>query len=413
MTTSKETSTPPPSFSPLLEVSPWPFKPALSARAVWIVLTLISLAAILGNLRPMTPFRVTQWWFSYELGFIKRGLPGTLLLPFVHLVGHTAAVYLASMAIVLGTAIAMSTAATCFVVSTGTTRASWLLAIALLVMPGSLPSIAMDLGRYDGALVVCMFASLGLACRLKRGKSSGSGILLVAIQMIGVLIHEIYVFLAAPVLFFAAMTFRDSLGRQAKAYIASALAAGVFATLFVASKGRVSGFHADRLFASAYEQIGTEPDLSAILVLTRNLGDNLSLTSNYFTSWVGFSAIVSVAIAFSPVALLFSNMLSGVSRTYLLMLVCAGIAPMTLSFIGVDIGRWCAFATINVMTCSMLLIHGQHARGQTSCLDKPLHPLAMFAVVAGGAMGGMDRAYGLLGIHYLFEALQKLTGTAL
>jgi len=168
---------------------------------VEFVLTLIAVlvATALSYLRRFPGFvEAPYWYLTYKSGFIRRGLVGTFVSPF--LVGHTydegitrvaeictavAAIYLLLL-ILLAMAIRAA-------IPVPRLRYWWLLVVFVALASPGLPNLAQDLGTLD--TIMALVAILGLVALL-----TGALVPALLCAVIGPLIHEAFIFLFLPLL---------------------------------------------------------------------------------------------------------------------------------------------------------------------------------------------------------------------
>jgi hypothetical protein len=367
----------------------------LRAHQIWLVYAVLATFVVLGNLDAPSDWKMTQWWFSYELGFVKRGLMGTLLKPLSAQLGHVLAVYLASAAILAGAIVAVVSAATAFTVRQRGRSASWLVSAAFITMPGSIAALAYDVGRYDGLLVVILIGSACAAWRIMERPRLGLAAALAAAQVLGVLIHEIHLFVAGPVILGVLLIRWHIGGAIARSVVITTLAMTVTATVIVGLYGRITAYDAPTLFGLAATELPFRPSELALFALTSSFSENLAFAAGHWSSLVGAAALASTAIALIPLAIILIVLLrpmGGLPRTITL---GAALCPLALTVLGIDVGRWATFASLDAIIIVMVLMEADREAGRALRLSGRHTAALAFAVVLGASLGGMAITAGL------------------
>ena len=374
-----------------------------AAWALPAMLFLFALAAAIGNIREVSPWRLTQWWLSYDLGFVKRGLMGTLLRPLAERMGHEASVHAAAVAILVVAIISLVAIAAYLAKQAHWTPVAVVLSVAFVTMPGSVATIATDLGRFDGVLVAIAVASLGIMLLEIRSRAPLAALVSFALlQPLAVFVHEIYVVVAGPLLATVAAASWRRLRRGTRVMLAATavLAIGLTGVTMV-----VGGLEAtaEQLYSIAATQLTFEPSLAALAVPTSTLRDNLAFA---FSTWLrpsGWLIVFATALGVTPAFVVVGATLRWLGTTdprSIGFVAVPALAPFSLLLVGIDAGRWGMFASLNAMLCAMILL----TEREQPPASRRLLAWLVGATVAGAAIGGM----GATGVINLHEALVEL-----
>lgn len=342
-----------------------------------VVLALFCLALLLGwrgfdillavaTGRPLDfPFtvnlRTTQYFFCYqELGFIRRGLVGTLLHPFPAL---TTRIGLALVTWAILAAFALQfwrffldcTAAIA-------DRGRGILALLCAAMPAFFPRLGYDFGRFDPLDLVAGLA--GIVCVLNR-----RWLIAAVVMALGLLVHEDFLLFEMPLI--VALAYEELQGsaernRAAVQLLAVPLAATVAVMVFGRSRtdpaALLQQFAHNRAYLAALPD--GRPQTNEILVLTRTLADNFALNRRMFAE--------KLAVLHLPLILLwFWFIFRYVVKFYrgnglrLDLLFAAAFSPLLLGVVGFDYYRWVAMTAVNLVVVMLLHCRRLAARGST------------------------------------------------
>ncbi|MEO0989490.1 MAG: hypothetical protein AAFX00_00920, partial [Pseudomonadota bacterium] len=327
-----------------------------TARAQYTVLAVLlasSFALFWFNLKlGINLWNATHWLFTYDTGFAKRALVGTVYLG---LTGEAQSLALYTLHLQIAAAVTLAFTLVVYA-SVGARPAaagypvglrSWALGLLLLSAPGTVPQLAFDLGRFDaiGLLILCL--AFVVASRLPPLIAFTA---LAVLSATSILIHEAYVFWIVPT-GFALWLWRNGLTWPTVTAAVTAAATFLLMALWV---GRF--VYGDRMtFEEAEAMLAAEADFpvirNSLLVHFRSISENLTYTAGYAWTEHRLPALaLGGAVLAAYVALVLSLFASSghlrTLRAWLLLASCFG--PLVLMVVGHDQGRW--FAMVN---CSL------------------------------------------------------------
>jgi hypothetical protein len=313
-------------------------------------------AGIAGSLslsdnRELITWSFTHWAFSYDHGFVKRGLVGELLSQVIEPQSLFRTVWVASLMIAVATATALLYV---FVRPFRRFRHPGLLAFAVVTVThfGTLQHFFYDLGRFDN--LGLFLALLCLACidRCGRGVSS---VVIVTACAIGIVIHEAFVVVSLPMVL-AYWWYRDAgPGGISYRHAAVALALVVVALLMVSrgSPGLAQADYVRELRAEHGDWIN--PGSVSVLYGGVETESNRAIR-NLLTPRRIIQHVVLAAFLFPSLLLVVLACRGGSGagvppprldvRGVLTVVACC--SPLALYVVGVDFARWWALALTNV-----------------------------------------------------------------
>ena len=296
--------------------------------------------------------RTTQYFFNYQdLGFIKRGLVGTLLHPFPALTTRLGLASVSGALLILFTVLFWRL----FITSTASVaqQGRGVLALLCATMPGFFLRLGWDFGRFDVLDLIAALASFALIER--------SWWFLASIPAgFAILAHEDFALFALPLMVALARpgVSTQSGGGRAWAW-AKLLAVPGAATGAVAVWGRshwdfaalVHYFAANTAYVAAAP--GGQVNLDEVAVLTRTLRDNFALDAQMFVAKRAAFHLPIILVWFWFVWKYASNFYQ---RNNLRkdLAFGAALAPLLLGIIGFDYYRWVAMAAVNLILVIVL-----------------------------------------------------------
>ncbi len=318
----------------------------LRAEPAWgtlVLLALFMLAGVVGVLKGLTPTldprKEFYWLFSYQYGFIKRGLIGTLVHPLLRLRPFDdlkPMIIGAHVIVCLWIIVALQMLFRDAVRRTEGRDARFTLVLAFLCLMCSplMPVLAHDSGYVDVYLIALVLAGLWFVLHGRYGAAAVAA-------AAGPLIHEGFVFLWCPLaimLLWSSATMRT--GRATKLLLA---ALPLFCT------AGVIWFHNSHALALSMDDWITPNDIkSGHIVYT--FGQTLQSSFEHMRRYEfpGHWANVTVTLAYSLVPgllLLWAAVFCYWSRwtapwTTLLMAVLATISPLAIVALGWDLSRF-------------------------------------------------------------------------
>ena len=342
------------------DATPWDRSPARwrtvleeDRRFERLLISVLAFLSICKGLGKPLAWAYTQAQVDYSEGFVRRGLFGATFgkaLKLQHVVRFD-------------------------------TFAFVLLAIALVLLGGALRRSRLDEvfpRGHVGALVASSFAltffvhTVGYFDVLLFSLAAGlvlmphpvtRGALGVPLLGLGLLIHENFLLLFVPVVLLSFLLERRAEGTQASASTwrsALGLAVGVVAfAAWVARRGTVSSELAAKLERHVIAQTDGTLNLGFFGVLTTSTTDSLRILLRFYKDPYAWSHILlPCVVLFAPTLWCLHYLNLRLVRTFspnrgtALVCVAAGLSPLLLFFLGVDVARWLAdatFATVLVL----------------------------------------------------------------
>lgn len=293
-------------------------------------------------------FALTSLYLRYqEVGFVKRGLLGTIASPFIP--GQLSA----SSARIAVVALGMSAIAlTCFALGSICKRGSKILVIYCLISP----AMYMQMGYLFGFLDAFCFLSFALIVvivnRLQPSVPAMSLVFLLGLA--GPFFHEIYLLAFFPLSLFLAE-------RSSRSYSFAVLVSGVLAALIISGFGSYEG--GAELLREVISGHYSEPIKASTFELTSSLRENAFGTTSYLffngellRSLPGFVYLVLLAACLRRAA-------GGYVKLFVDPRVVA-LSPLLLSFLGGDLSRWIGMACVNLFVLGLVGILDFDARNR-------------------------------------------------
>lgn len=300
-------------------------------------------------------WRTSQFFFNWQdLGFVNRGLVGTLLHPFPA-AQRTEVLFAVSWLMV-----AAFTAAFVVLYRRAAERLEPAAARRLLMVCVASPALFLrqgfDLGRFDPLGLAATIVSL---LAIEQGRTWVAGLL----SALALLSHEAYLVIEMPLLL-AWLAMQPATRPRDWAAL---LTLPVVVTALIGMFGRYEpGLEVlTRYFAGQPRYLaakGGAVDVNAIAVLTRGLGDNFEFMVRMLRekrAWLHLPIIVAWGGLMTAFFAAFYR-LNGL-RPDPLFWAC--FSPLLLSAIACDHYRWVALAATNMFIVIMLQVHRLSARG--------------------------------------------------
>ena len=357
------------------------------------LLAVVLAFVVLKYLGTVNPWKLTHWLFSYELGFVKRGLVGTLLR--AALPGRVV-----TSEMIVGVSLVVAAA---FIAALGTLalpllmerhrRRSVLIGLIGLLAPG-VGYLLSDLGRFDVLNLALSLLTILAALRLKRFPYP----LFLGVSCALLLIHEAALVLAVPLLFFAHLQLNDRLDALVNParWTALALRLCPLVLLFggITFFGR-SELALGELLDRLAEHADFAPSPRSAYVLLRGLDSNVAQVVGGEPGPVGlalghadaltFSLVFGMAVVqqvFTHVSFRVLDRRERIATITALHLTFA--APFVLLAVGIDWERWAALASAQSAMLMMLFARGLPASSEAPVSrDYFAFALGLLVVAAG------------------------------
>jgi hypothetical protein len=341
--------------------------PSWSRAGVALLVVLLVFVG-LKYLGTTSPWKLTHWLFSYELGFVKRGLVGTLMQTF-HTGGVVSGESIVATALVIAGVFLVALGALAYPLFGGPQRRRALaIGVVALLAPG-VGFVLADLCRFDILnLTLCLLA-LVLASALGRFPA----VLFVGVSILVLLIHEAALLLCLPMLFVARLELNGRLEAllDRSRWPGLSLVVAPAALLFVALASiGFSNRALPELVAGLAAHADFTPSPRSAYVLLRPLQSNvaqvlgtdgavsetgvsqtLALGSADVVSFWLILAIAALQLGFAYLA--FAGAEPARRRAVRLALSVCFLAPLPLMIVGVDWSRWVAAGSAQ---CAVLML---------------------------------------------------------
>jgi hypothetical protein len=340
--------------------------PSHGSRAGAALLVVLLVFVGLKYLGTTSPWKLTHWLFSYELGFVKRGLVGTLIQASSAGGVVSGEAIVATALVIAGLFLMVLGAFACPLFAGRPRRGALAIGTVALLSPG-VGFLLSDLGRFDILnLTLCLLALMA-ASALGRFPA----VWFVAVSFVALLIHEAALLLCLPMLFVTFLELNGQLGAllDRSRWPWLALVAAPPLLLFVALT--YLGF-SDRplpeLVASLAAHADFEPAPRSAYVLLRPLRSNLAqvlgtdgavpetgaplaLGSADTVSFWLILGVAALQLGFAHLA--FADCEPARRRAVRLALTGCFLAPLPLMIIGVDWSRWVGAGSVQ---CAVLML---------------------------------------------------------
>ncbi|MDE1154244.1 MAG: hypothetical protein PW735_00775 [Acidobacteriaceae bacterium] len=337
-------------------------------------------------------YAITEYTLSYQHGFVKRGLVGEILRHCGYLTWHKLGeVQMVIMLLVL---------AACYAVFgrllyRGPLPQAFLV-LFLLLSPACLLHFAATVAHPDSLLFVLLLLAYAALVRLPAAVGP---LVALAPCALALLLHESFPLLLYPVL--AAIQWdRLRQGKASKTAVALHLSMFTAVFLLVLAFGKL---HIPAAQLQAEAQLRTEvPLVEAIFdVVTRGFAGQWHELIAFYSWRLLAEAVLStvVLLPYLIAAWKLLTVLNGVRRRPFptAALVAMLVAPLLLSFLGMDLYRWCAGSLV----CGLLFLVYLTESGEPemdAAMNSLSQPFVSGAIVYGLAAGAMGAgALSLLG----------------
>ena len=244
-------------------------------------LAALSFGSISESLRGHRPivlgWRTAQFFFNYQdLGFVKRGLIGSLLHPFPALQTRAGLLGISALFLVVLAAAFCRVFAAC--TRGAPVRTAALLAALALLMPSFFLRFGFDYGRYDSVNLALALGALGL---IRRGRLGWAAVLCA----LSVLVHEAFIVLQFPLLLAYALSRsgpRPDFRRVGWRLAALPLATTALVFAFGSYRPGAETLTAYFAHTPAYLALDGQVNLDAIAIPTRHFFENFHYNAEMF-----------------------------------------------------------------------------------------------------------------------------------
>jgi len=306
------------------------------------------------GIRLPTRFALTQYLFTYEEGFIRRGLWGSLFEPFQpHGYWELAGLAFGLLAIFI---LVMWRLLSQDARSGVPSALPWL---AFLASPG-LVFFFHIVGSLDYVAFIAVWALILASSRIGSTATQGICFLLSPILL---LVHEAAIVMAIPSLFFLIMTANEHSDERAIRRVA-AFSVLTFATLaLLVQTGSLQASERQSVIASVSHRATFEVRRDAIGTLFHRTSERVALMNKINSGKKRQKTMASSLVLFMPVTFFFFWLSLRQCRTQArarrwvttLAIVGVGLAPLILHFVAYDHHRWNALTNLSSFTTWLVM----------------------------------------------------------
>ncbi|HWR97751.1 MAG TPA: hypothetical protein VN317_04950 [Candidatus Methanoperedens sp.] len=350
------------------------------------------MAVVLAEDAALVNWAYTHWAFTYDFGFVKRGLAGEVLSWFIEPKSLFPVVRNVSLfsSVLVSAGLALHFWRP-FLRQGGSGRLAY--AVLATTSAASLPHFFYDTGRFDhlGLLLVMLcFASV------ESGRVTAMTLL--ALCSLGIVLHEAFVVLYVPMIMtYWAYSGTDSMRLRVTQALVVLLLAGV--AVFVVLQGRPLISYPE-LVQHLRDRHGSWIDEGSVTVLYAGLKKGMGRSLGMLMSSRRLVQHLVLGVFLLPMCILavrvarcdevVATWATTKGRMAILMLAAA-LAPLCMYVVGVDFARWWALAITNVflVVAQLMVRSGPLSRAVDDVLKK--HRLLMWSIlvlsVVSGPMG--------------------------
>lgn len=315
------------------------------------------------NLREVDAFKTVHWVWNYELGFVKRALPGAMAewLLGQKINGPDIILYISST-IVLTVFLAYAAFAAIVVYARPTPRVAAIALSGALLQP-ALPNFAFDLGRFD-AINFLLFL---LACHAIVSGSRQLAVTAVAMcGSIAMLVHEAFLIMHLPLLL-TVLTMRLATvdGLRGRSLVATTMMAGAlpfvaFAAVWVLGSPSVPQTEWRAHWNARLPQSNIYTD-GALELHYAGIIEDVRITLGHFSLMGLIMGITTVAAATGVAAAVWRHWIPDRTKWARPTCFAAALMPVFMFPLGLDFLRWSSAVTLNLLIAALCL----------SCLVRP------------------------------------------
>lgn len=375
-----------------------------SSQRLLFVITVILLILILerayvgGN-----DWRYTHWLFSYESGFIKRGLVGS----FFELLGLNNDFFAITYwwnSVVFLVVCAFAYLSFRWLHNGKVSKGVLIFGLVFLTSSATVQHFTYDLGRFDSLNFLVTLVLLGVISHYQALPKRMVYALVMTLCALMILIHEAAFFMFVP-LVFAYWLYKDQTGLFYK------LIGFVFIcifTVFISTQGLLKEPEFNEYQASLIAKHGTQVSESSLNVLQRDVKSNVAFTAQSLDTKRLIDHL-AFFVAFTPLFYLFFLVFVNTKLNWrMVLLLSSAWAPLVLYPLGEDHFRWWAMAVTNFFMV-LLFLTFQHVefRNRIAEVFTKKAKLSYFIIVLSILLGplGNPSAYPFTLNQYIVKAL--------
>jgi hypothetical protein len=317
-------------------------------KALWLVLA-VSGVVTLRSVEFVSTWHMTHWSFTYEHGFIKRGLVGEIASRVFGTVTPSI-INVLVWSIFLLLAIAL----TCWFIKPAWDSnrvGAWLFAIVAMTSSATIPHFEYDFGRFDQInliiLLTCLFI-LGKPSKLLRH------IVIPLLCVIGLLIHEAFSLMFVPVIFAVWIYEERFQWIWPKIFVLASLVVIVWA---VDTYGIMHDVSEQDYMAELQQRHSFRIHPDSVHVLYRTVKENISFNLEELRKYARANITHHIVFALSllPTFILFYKLTRRLcvydgakENMWRLSLVVAALSPLSLCLLASDFFRFWSIALTNL-----------------------------------------------------------------
>ena len=317
-------------------------------HAFAILLVFLGLSTV-RSIKEPSNWIYTHWAFTYEHGFIKRGLVGELISLLIGPVTPSI-VNTISLAVLL----LLAAALTCLFIMPAIRAPErvgvWLFGVIAVTHSATMPRFAYELGRFDemGLLIL-------LVCLLLFVRASPAIRLAVIppLCLLGLVIHEAFFLMFLPLI--AAIWFYEEQNGLIWPKLV-VLAAMVASTWVIGRFGLLSNPPLDKYVALLQQRHAFPISKWSVGVLYRDLGENIALSVSYLREnlhdmirghFILVATLIPTFLLLRSLGLTMVSLRQGGRCRFLL--IAAALAPLIMYPLAFDYFRWWSAAITNLL----------------------------------------------------------------
>lgn len=330
----------------------------LRLPVIALMLAAVLLPALARHFTPLADANLAVYTLTYDAGFVRRALLGSLLGPV-----EDAGIFARRVG-VAGLMVLGLNAALVFVIALRAARAQpvggHVIALVVCAAPLTLGYVAWDLGRPEHAGYVLVLAlCLGMVTTPLDGRWLAGA--MGAVTLLGVAIHEAFVLVSMPLLL-AVHQMRAHPGSRDAGTTAGIAALGVVAAGLVVWLGTPSP---QLVQAHGANLRGSLPNAAdAVAAQAHGLRDGMAAVGDALGTPRNIKGLLAAALVIAIVGALIALALRqtvpphdvAAQRAEWRAFALAGLPPVLMCALDPDMTRWLAYATLNVLVVACLVL---------------------------------------------------------
>ena len=326
-------------------------------------------------IRTVTDYNLAQYYASYYLEFLKRGLVGSLF-SFFSVPVNPLTVFAFSLGVVNLIIIILYILSVSSFPSSGRENVFFMFLLAFVFSPATAQQFGNDIGRLDPVILLFMLISIWVAL---ESKTKLLPYFLVTFTILALLIHEIYVFIGLPLVLFS-LYIRSQCRVLLSLYV-YLLSAVFFIMLIMLFYG---GANIEETVHYLVQSTGLPQDRYPIAVWTSSLRENIIFTYAKYGELKTWITLFKGGMILLPYILLIAFLIRGkkLTRSVKLFLI-SPLAVLPLFIIGIDFSRWIGIMIFNILIMFVIIVRYLKNSNQDVHIPKQLWYILFFIVFTG------------------------------